>query len=47
VVMLIAALFMIYGGIVTDIAGLAVGIGMVLMQRKLHGKGGGGSTATT
>nr|WP_298250380.1 TRAP transporter permease [uncultured Halomonas sp.] len=47
VVMLIAALFMIYGGIVTDIAGLAVGIGMVLMQRKLHGKGGGGSAATT
>ncbi|MDT0499889.1 MULTISPECIES: TRAP transporter permease [unclassified Halomonas] len=44
VVMLIGALFMIYGGIVTDIAGLAIGAGLVLMQRRLHGKGGGGGS---
>ncbi|WP_299231546.1 TRAP transporter permease [uncultured Halomonas sp.] len=44
VVMLIGALFMIYGGIVTDIAGLAIGVGLVLMQRRLHGKGGGGGS---
>ena len=44
VVMLIGALFMIYGGIVTDIAGLAIGVGLVLMQLRLHGKGGGGGS---
>ncbi len=44
IVMLIGALFMIYGGIYTDIAGLAIGTALFLMQRKLHGKGGGGAS---
>jgi len=39
VVMLIGALFMIYGGIYSDIAGLAIGIALFMMQRKLHGNG--------
>jgi len=46
VVMLIGALFMIYGGIYTDIAGLAIGAALFLMQRKQHGKGGGASPAS-
>ena len=36
-VLMIGALFLIYGGIVTDIAGLGIGAAMFLMQRKLHG----------
>tara|TARA_R110000824_G_scaffold401773_1_gene616009 strand:- start:16668 stop:18869 length:2202 start_codon:yes stop_codon:yes gene_type:complete len=43
VVMLVGALFLIYGGIYTDIAGLAIGIVLFMMQRKLHG--GGNKTA--
>ncbi|MGS2742443.1 TRAP transporter permease [Halomonas sp. LS-001] len=39
VVMLIGALFMIYGGIYSDIAGLAIGIALFMMQRKLYGNG--------
>ena len=39
VVMLVGALFMIYGGIYSDIAGLAIGIALFMMQRKLHGNG--------
>ena len=37
-VMLVGALFMIYGGIYTDIAGLAIGVILFVMQRKQHGK---------
>ncbi|UDM07408.1 TRAP transporter permease [Halomonas sp. NyZ770] len=36
-VLMIGALFLIYGGIFTDIAGLGIGVAMFLMQRKLHG----------
>lgn len=36
-VLMIGALFLIYGGIFTDIAGLGIGAAMFLMQRKLHG----------
>ena len=43
IVMLVGALFLIYGGIYTDIAGLAIGIVLFMMQRKLHG--GGNKTA--
>ena len=39
VVMLVGALFLIYGGIYTDIAGLAIGIVLFMMQRKAHGGG--------
>jgi len=39
VVMLVGAIFMIYGGIYTDIAGLAIGVVLVVMQRRLHGNG--------
>jgi len=46
-VMLVGALFMIYGGIYTDVAGLAIGGTLFLMQRKLHGGGGTPSTATS
>ncbi|MEL7983204.1 TRAP transporter permease [Vreelandella titanicae] len=42
-VMLVGALFLIYGGIYTDIAGLAIGIVLFMMQRKMHG--GGSKTA--
>ncbi|GHE22972.1 TRAP transporter permease [Halomonas urumqiensis] len=45
VVMLIGAIFMIYGGIYTDIAGLAIAGGLFLMQRKMHG--GGDRSVTT
>ncbi|MCW4152947.1 TRAP transporter permease [Halomonas sp. 18H] len=45
VVMLIGALCMIYGGLITDVAGLAIGIALFLMQR---GRGDGGTrTAAT
>ncbi|UTD57659.1 TRAP transporter permease [Halomonas sp. MS1] len=37
VVMLVGALFMIYGGIYSDIAGLAIGAALFIMQRKQHG----------
>lgn len=37
VVMLVGAMFMIYGGIYTDIAGLAIGATLFIMQRKQHG----------
>ncbi|CAM4081848.1 TRAP transporter permease [Vreelandella rituensis] len=37
VIMLIGAIFMIYGGIYTDIAGLVIGAALFLMQRKAHG----------
>ncbi|MGO2392992.1 MAG: TRAP transporter permease [Halomonas sp.] len=37
--MLVGAMFMIYGGIYTDVLGLAIGIGLFVMQRKLHGSG--------
>ena len=43
IVMLVGALFLIYGGIYTDIAGLAIGIALFMMQRKAHG--GGSKTA--
>ena len=46
VVMLVGALFMIYGGIYTDVAGLAIGAALFLMQRRLHGGGGGPSPAS-
>ncbi|WP_447554843.1 TRAP transporter permease [Vreelandella sp. EE22] len=36
VVMLIGAMFMIYGGIYTDVAGLAIGAALFVMQRKQH-----------
>lgn len=39
VVMLVGALFLIYGGIYTDIAGLAIGIALFVMQRKANGGG--------
>ncbi|MCL5424293.1 MAG: TRAP transporter large permease subunit, partial [Gammaproteobacteria bacterium] len=39
VIMLVGAMFMIYGGIYTDIAGLAIGVVIFLMQRKQHGSG--------
>ncbi|WP_235041172.1 TRAP transporter permease [Vreelandella profundi] len=39
VLMLVGAMFMIYGGIYTDVLGLAIGIGLFVMQRKLHGSG--------
>ncbi|MFG6139241.1 TRAP transporter permease [Halomonas sp. B23F22_10] len=38
-VMLVGALCMIYGGIVTDVAGLAIGAALLLMQRGRHGGG--------
>ncbi|RAH39415.1 TRAP transporter permease [Halomonas sp. SL1] len=38
-VMLVGALCMIYGGIVTDVAGLAIGAVLLLMQRGRHGGG--------
>ncbi|MDN3525223.1 TRAP transporter permease [Halomonas sabkhae] len=45
VVMLIGALCMIYGGLITDVAGLAIGIALFLMQR---GRGDDGTrTAAT
>ncbi|MWJ29454.1 TRAP transporter fused permease subunit [Halomonas sp. ZH2S] len=37
VIMLIGAIFMIYGGVYTDIAGLVIGAALFLMQRKAHG----------
>lgn len=43
VLMLVGAMFMIYGGIYTDVLGLAIGIVLFVMQRKLHG--GGNKTA--
>ena len=43
-VMLVGALFLIYGGIYTDVAGLAIGAVLFLMQRKQHG-GKGKATA--
>ncbi|GEN29681.1 hypothetical protein HVA01_33270 [Halovibrio variabilis] len=39
VLMLVGAMFMIYGGIYTDVLGLAIGIVLFVMQRKLHGGG--------
>ncbi|MGQ7246562.1 TRAP transporter permease [Halomonas sp. V046] len=36
-VMLVGAMFLIYGGIYTDLAGLAIGAGLVMMQRSSHG----------
>ncbi|MCA1773631.1 MAG: TRAP transporter permease [Halomonas sp.] len=39
VIMLVGALFMIYGGIYTDVAGLAIGATLFIMQRKQHGNG--------
>jgi TRAP transporter 4TM/12TM fusion protein len=39
VLMLVGAMFMIYGGIYTDVLGLAIGIVLLVMQRKLHGSG--------
>ncbi|MGM0826527.1 MAG: TRAP transporter permease [Pseudomonadota bacterium] len=38
VVMLVGAMFMIYGGIYTDVLGLAIGAVLFVMQRKQHGK---------
>ncbi|MFY0991265.1 TRAP transporter permease [Halomonas sp. C05BenzN] len=38
-VMLTGAMFMIYGGIYTDIAGLAIGGGLFMLQRGSHGGG--------
>ncbi|MYL25077.1 TRAP transporter fused permease subunit [Halomonas alkaliantarctica] len=45
VVMLVGAIFMIYGGIYTDIAGLAIGIVLFVMQRRLYGNGKETATA--
>ncbi|MBB3143419.1 TRAP transporter permease [Halomonas organivorans] len=45
-VMLVGALCMIYGGIATDVAGLAIGAALVLYQRGRHG-GGTPHTATS
>ena len=45
-VMLVGAMFLIYGGIYTDIAGLAIGTVLFIMQRKQHG-GKGKATAST
>ncbi|MDT8893029.1 TRAP transporter permease [Halomonas sp. I1] len=42
IVMLVGALCMIYGGLVTDVAGLAIGIALFLIQR---GRGDGGTRA--
>jgi TRAP-type uncharacterized transport system fused permease subunit len=39
VVMLIGALFLIYGGIYTDLAGLVIGGALFMMQRGAHGGG--------
>ncbi|WP_447894812.1 TRAP transporter permease [Vreelandella sp. GE22] len=36
VVMLVGAIFMIYGGIYTDVAGLAIGAALFVMQRKQY-----------
>ncbi|WP_249978183.1 TRAP transporter permease [Vreelandella olivaria] len=36
-VLLVGALFLIYGGILTDLAGLGIGAILFMMQRKLHG----------
>jgi TRAP-type uncharacterized transport system fused permease subunit len=44
-VMLVGAMFLIYGGIYTDIAGLAIGTVLFIMQRKQHG-GKGKATAS-
>ncbi|MBD3898412.1 TRAP transporter fused permease subunit, partial [Halomonas sp. ML-15] len=44
--LLAGAICMIYGGIYTDIAGLLVGGGLLLMQRKLHAGGSTPQTAT-
>ncbi|UYG04179.1 TRAP transporter permease [Halomonas sp. LR3S48] len=38
-VMLVGALFLIYGGIYTDIVGLAIGGALFLFQRSIHGGG--------
>ena len=46
-VMFVGAMFMIYGGIYTDVAGLAIGTTLFLMQRKLHGSGGSTQTASS
>ncbi|EHJ94190.1 TRAP transporter permease [Vreelandella boliviensis] len=43
VLMLVGAMFLIYGGVYTDVIGLAMGIVLFVMQRKLHG--GGNKTA--
>ncbi|MCO7248084.1 TRAP transporter fused permease subunit [Halomonas sp. Mc5H-6] len=45
IVMLVGAIFMIYGGIYTDVAGLAIGAILFIMQRKQHG--GGNKTPQT
>ena len=45
-VMLVGAMFLIYGGIYTDIVGLAIGTVLFIMQRKQHG-GKGKATAST
>lgn len=42
--MLVGAMFMIYGGIYSDIAGLALGIALFVMQRRRYT--GGGAVAT-
>ncbi|MGO2149171.1 TRAP transporter large permease subunit, partial [Halomonas sp.] len=42
VIMLVGAMCMIYGGIYTDIVGLVIGAGLVIIQRKQFG---GGKTA--
>ncbi|WP_069384660.1 TRAP transporter permease [Halomonas caseinilytica] len=39
IVMLIGALCMIYGGLITDVAGLAIGIALFLLQRGRHDGG--------
>ena len=44
-VMLVGAVCMIYGGIYSDVAGLAIGALMFLMQRGRHGGGDKAATA--
>ena len=46
-VMFVGAMFMIYGGVYTDVAGLAIGATLFMMQRKLHGGGDSPQAATS
>ncbi|NYS62512.1 TRAP transporter permease [Vreelandella salicampi] len=46
VVMLVGALFMIYGGIYSDIAGLVIGAILFIMQRRLYGNGKAATTSS-
>lgn len=45
-VLLVSALFLIYGGLYTDIAGLAIGAGLIMMQKRQHSSDSGNKLAT-